>query len=64
MVNIKLPTYWSPETALAVYEFLDEIVTEISHTYSEAITQEAMETQKTCTNKTVVDNDFDDDVDF
>ena len=37
--NPYIPDYWSPEQALAVYEFLDELRERVSDRYGEQITE-------------------------
>jgi len=37
--NPYIPDYWSPEQALAVYEFLDELQDRIRDRYGEQITE-------------------------
>ena len=37
--NPDIPDYWSPEQALAVYEFLDELHERIRDRYGEQITE-------------------------
>ena len=37
--NPHIPDYWSPEQALAVYEFLDELRERVSDRYGERITE-------------------------
>ena len=37
--NPYIPDYWSPEQALAVYEFLDELQERIRERYGEQITE-------------------------
>jgi len=37
--NPYIPDYWSPEQALAIYEFLDELQDRIRDRYGEQITE-------------------------
>ena len=37
--NPDIPDYWSPEQALAVYEFLDELRERVRDRYGEQITE-------------------------
>jgi hypothetical protein len=59
MTNIPLPTYWSPAQALAVYELLDDIRTQIWRIYSEELIEEEMQTQENCTRQSFGVHDID-----
>jgi predicted secreted protein len=37
--NPPIPDYWSPDQALAVYEFLDELCEQVRDRYGEQITE-------------------------
>ena len=65
MLNIKIPDYWSPEEALAVLEFLDEIRDAIAAVYGPRLT-EALKVQ-ICYDGTGCDaaeEEFDDEIPF
>ena len=39
LFTLQLPDHWTPEQALAVYEFLDELRERVSDRYGEQITE-------------------------
>ena len=65
MLNIKIPDYWSPEEALAVFEFLDEIRDAIAIVYGPRLTEELKaQIRYDGSDCNVAEEEFDDEIPF